>query len=160
VAIRDTSTGRVGTANQLVQVPDLGEKKLALSGIVVGSVAEGATAEPLGSEATAALRRFRPGQALSYGYAVYNAKRDKANGLPRLDSQMRLFRDGEPLTTGDKRPIDTASAGSSVVASGGAFVLGPEMPPGDYVLQVIVTDALAGKKTAVVTQAVDFEVRP
>jgi VWFA-related protein len=161
VAIRDTSTGRVGTANQLVQVPDLDEKELALSGIVVGSVpAEGTAAEPLGTEATAALRRFRPGQALSYGYAVYNAKLDKATGLPRLDSQMRLFRDGEPLTVGEKRPIEVGAGGSSVVASGGAFVLGPEMPPGDYVLQVIVTDALAGKKTAVVTQAVDFEVRP
>jgi hypothetical protein len=160
VAIRDTSSGRVGTANQLVQVPDLGEKELALSGIVVGSLAaEGTAAEPLGSQATAALRRFRPGQALSYGYAVYNAKLDKATGLPRLDSQMRLFRDGEPLTVGEKRPIE-AAAGSIVVASGGGFVLGPEMPPGDYVLQVIVTDALAGKKTAVVTQAVDFEVRP
>jgi hypothetical protein len=161
VAIRDRSTGRVGTANQLVQVPDLDEKELALSGIVVGSVAaERTAAEPLGSEAEAALRRFRPGQALSYGYAVYNAKLDKATGLPRLDSQMRLFRDGEPLTVGEKRPIEVGAAGSSVVASGGAFVLGPEMPPGDYVLQVIVTDALAGKKTAVVTQAVDFEVKP
>ncbi len=160
VAIRDTTTGRVGTANQLVQVPDLGERELALSGIVVGSVAaEGTPAEPLGTEATAALRRFRPGQALSYGYAVYNAKLDKATGLPRLDSQMRLFRDGEPLTVGEKRPIEAAT-GSSAIASGGAFVLGPEMPPGDYVLQVIVTDTLAGKKTAVVTQAVDFEVRP
>jgi VWFA-related protein len=161
VAIRDTSTGRVGTANQLVQVPDLGEKELVLSGIVVGSLpAEGTAAEPLGTEATAALRRFRPGQALSYGYAVYNAKLDKATGLPRLDSQMRLFRDGEPLTVGEKRPIEATATGSSAVASGGAFVLGPEMPPGDYVLQVIVTDALAGKKTAVVTQAVDFEIRP
>jgi hypothetical protein len=73
---------------------------------------------------------------------------------------MRLFRDGEPLTVGEKRPIEVGAGGSSVVASGGAFVLGPEMPPGDYVLQVIVTDALAGKKTAVVTQAVDFEVKP
>ena len=161
VAIRDTSTGRVGTANQLVQVPDLGEEQLTLSGILVGSVQTETTASAaLGIEATAALRRFRPGQALSYGYVVYNAQLEKATRLPRLDSQMRLFRDGESLTVGEKRPIDTASAGSNVVASGGAFVLGPDMPPGDYVLQVIVTDAIAGKKTAVVTQAVDFEVRP
>jgi VWFA-related protein len=163
VAIRDTSSGRVGTASQLVQVPDLGEKELTLSGILVGSVPGEASAAPasaLGTEATAALRRFRPGQALSYGYAVYNARLDKVTGLPRLDSQMRLFRDGEPLSVGEKRPIEAAAPGTSVVPSGGAFVLGPEMPPGDYILQVIVTDALAGKKTAVVTQVVDFEVRP
>jgi hypothetical protein len=33
------------------------------------------------------------------------------------------------------------------------------MPPGDYVLQVVVTDALAGKKNATATQAVDFEIQ-
>jgi len=160
VAIRDTRTGRVGTANQLVQVPDLGEKELTLSGIVVGSVpADGAPTDTLGTEATAALRRFRPGQALSYGFAVYNARLDKATGLPRLESQMRLFRDGQPLTTGEKRPIEPVN-GSRMVTSGGGFVLGPEMPPGDYVLQVIVTDGLAGKKNAMVSQAVEFEVRP
>jgi VWFA-related protein len=160
VAIRDTRTGRVGTANQLVQVPDLGEKELTLSGIVVGSVpTDGAPSDPLGTEATAALRRFRPGQALSYGFAVYNARLDKATGLPRLESQMRLFRDGQPLTTGERRPIEPAN-GSRMLTSGGAFVLGPEMPPGDYVLQVIVTDSLAGKKNAMVTQAVEFEVKP
>jgi hypothetical protein len=140
-------------------VPDLGEKELTLSGIVVGSVPADGAADTLGTEATAALRRFRPGQALSYGFAVYNARLDKATGLPRLESQMRLFRDGQPLTTGEKRPIEPAN-GSSMVTSGGAFALGPEMPPGDYVLQVIVTDGLAGKKNAMVSQAVEFEVRP
>ena len=103
VAIRDVGTGRVGSANQLVEVPDLGDKKLRLSGIVIGSVPADAEASELGSEATAALRRFRPGQALSYGFAVYNAQRDKATGVPRLESQMRLFRDGQPLTLGEKR---------------------------------------------------------
>ncbi len=107
VAIRDTATGRVGSAHQLIQVPDLGEKELTLSGIVVGSVpTDGAPSDTLGTEATAALRRFRPGQALSYGFAVYNARLDKATGLPRLESQMRLFRDGQPLTTGERRPIE------------------------------------------------------
>jgi hypothetical protein len=162
VAIRDLDTGRVGTANQLVEVPDLGKKKLALSGLVIGSVrADTGPSEELASEATAALRRFRPGQALSYGFAVYNAQLDKATGLPRLESQMRLFRDGQPLTIGDKRSIEPAGAsGSGILTSGGAFVLGPEMPPGDYVLQVVVTDALAKKAQGLVTQAIDFEVRP
>ena len=161
VAIRDVGTGRVGSANQLVEVPDLGDKKLRLSGIVIGSLPADAEASELGSEATAALRRFRPGQALSYGFAVYNAQRDKATGVPRLESQMRLFRDGQPLTLGEKRSIEPSGVGtSSMVTSGGAFVLGPEMPPGDYVLQVVVTDALAKKASAMVAQAVDFEVRP
>ena len=35
------------------------------------------------------------------------------------------------------------------------------MPPGDYLLQVIVTDSLAARKeAAIVAQAVAFEVSP
>jgi len=162
VAIRDANSGRVGSANQLVQVPDLKDNKLTLSGIVVGRVeADGEPSEALGAEATAALRRFRPGQALSYSLAVYNARLDRATGRPRLEAQMRLFRDGQPLTVGERRPIDSGPGGDpGVVTSGGALRLGPEMPPGDYVLQVLVTDAAPGKKAVIAAQAIDFEVRP
>jgi len=38
-------------------------------------------------------------------------------------------------------------------------MLGPEMPAGDYVLQVVVTDGLAGKKYATATQAIDFAIQ-
>ncbi len=162
VAVRDANTGRIGSANQLVQVPDLEQKKLALSGIVVGSVrADGAPADA-GTDATAALRRFRPGQALSYSFAVYNARLDRATGLPRLAAQMRLFRDDQLLTAGAARPVDAGpTTDARQVTGGGAFVLGPEMPPGDYLLQVIVTDTLAARKeAAIVAQAVAFEVSP
>ena len=161
VAVREVSTGRVGSARQLVQVPDVGKRKLTLSGIVLGLVSDGVPGETLGADATAALRRFRPGQSLSYSFAVYNAQRDQATGRPRLDAQMRLFRDGQAVTIGAPRPLEPAAADDSrTVTSGGAFVLGSESPPGDYVLQVVVTDGLAGKRQATVAQAVDFEVRP
>jgi hypothetical protein len=159
VAIRDTATGRYGTANQLVEVPDLGKNRLALSGIVVGGLAsEGGPAVTLERDALAALRRFRPGQALAYSFAVYNAQREKASRLPRLDAQMRLYRDGQALTVGERRPIEPAEGEARAVTGGGAFVLGPEIPPGDYTLQIVVTDALAGKKHATATQAIDFEI--
>jgi hypothetical protein len=162
VAVRDANTGKIGSANQLVQVPDLEQKKLALSGIVVGSVrADGAPLDA-GTDATAVLRRFRPGQAVSYSFAVYNARLDRATGLPQLAAQMRLFRDEQLVTAGVARPIDSGPINDARrVTGGGAFVLGPEMPPGDYLLQVIVTDSLATKKdAAIVAQAVAFEVSP
>jgi hypothetical protein len=34
------------------------------------------------------------------------------------------------------------------------------MPPGDYVLQIVVADALAKEKYRMTTQWVDFEVMP
>jgi hypothetical protein len=159
VAVRDTHSGRIGSANQLVQVPDLGKKKLVLSGIVLGSVQPDGTPSEAGTDATAALRRFRPGQALSYSFAVYNAQLD-GTGRPQLGAQMRLFRDDQLVTLGEARPLEPAATSDPrQVTGGGAFVLGPEMPPGDYVLQVIVTDAVASrKKDTLATQAVAFEV--
>jgi VWFA-related protein len=161
VAVRDTHSGRTGSANQLVHVPDLGRKELTLSGIVLGSVQPDGTPTEAGTDATAALRRFRPGQALSYSFAVYNAKRD-GTGRPQLGAQMRLFRDDKLVTLGEARALEPgATSNPRQVTGGGAFVLGPEMPPGDYVLQVIVTDAVASRKKATIaSQAVAFEVNP
>ena len=42
---------------------------------------------------------------------------------------------------------------------GGRMQLGDKITPGDYVLQVIVTDKLAKGKYAMATQSMDFEVR-
>jgi hypothetical protein len=42
----------------------------------------------------------------------------------------------------------------------GRMSLGREMTPGDYVLQVIVTDKLARSKFNRVSQSMDFEIEP
>jgi hypothetical protein len=46
----------------------------------------------------------------------------------------------------------------SLVAAG-AMRLGPAIKPGGYVLQVIVTDKLAGEKYRTAARSMDFEVR-
>jgi hypothetical protein len=40
------------------------------------------------------------------------------------------------------------------------LTLGSDLLPGEYVLQVVVTDKLAPKKTASVSQSTDFEIWP
>ena len=40
----------------------------------------------------------------------------------------------------------------------GALKLGAELTPGEYILQMTVTDPLAGEKHRVATQWIDFEV--
>jgi len=170
VAIRDVASGRVGSANQFVDVPDLKQKRLALSGILmkgvgpspppaaVGGTGEGWVGEE-GREATEAVRRFRPGRPLSYGFVIYNAQLDRATGQPKLEAQMRLFRDGQPLKIGEVRKVALdGQKDTSSVATGGILLLGPEMRAGDYVLQVAVTDTLARSKHRTATQTIDFEV--
>ncbi|MBC7932175.1 MAG: VWA domain-containing protein, partial [Rubrivivax sp.] len=79
IAVRDAATERVGSASQYVEVPDLGRKRLTLSGLVVASPpaqpatpATGATAGAVpttGDQQTdPATRRFRRGTFLDYGF--------------------------------------------------------------------------------------------
>jgi hypothetical protein len=75
-----------------------------------------------------------------------------------LDVQTRLFHDGVQVVT-DK----TAMAPGDVkdpqhLRASGRLTVGRDMVPGEYVLQVIVTDKLAKSKFTVATQSVDFEI--
>ncbi|HEX7315801.1 MAG TPA: VWA domain-containing protein [Pyrinomonadaceae bacterium] len=167
VAVRDSQTDKVGAASQFIEVPDLGKNRLALSGVVISSAADepapGAAAtqqvterDPL-REAT--VRRFRQGTQVDFVYHIYNAKLDRATGQPRLVTQARLFRDGQPVFTGQPAPFDPGPRKDVTrVKAGSRLRLGTNLAPGDYVLQVIVTDQLAKGSRATATQWLDFEV--
>ncbi|HJQ32183.1 MAG TPA: VWA domain-containing protein, partial [Pyrinomonadaceae bacterium] len=153
IAVRDTATERTGSASQYVEVPDLGRKRLTLSGLVVAAP----SAEEV--QAGPAARRFRRGALLDYGLVIYNARADKATGRPRLTIQARLFRDGKEVYAGQPQPFDPQQqSGLERIEAAGRLQIGNEMAPGEYVLQVIVTDELADKDHAVAAQWIDFEV--
>jgi VWFA-related protein len=158
VAVRDSSSERVGAAAQYVEVPDLGKRRLVLSGVVVsGADPAGGAAAP-DSQSGPALRRLSRGALLEYRYNIYNAALDAA-GRPQVQTQMRLFRDGQPVFNGKQTPLDASKqADVKRLGVGGRLRLGPELTPGQYTLQVTVTDALApeGRRTA--TQWGDFEI--
>ena len=175
-ALRDEASSRVGSVSQFVEVPDLKKKRLSLSGILLNSVAASelrrtdsppspSTTTP-GQEvpetdpaSTAAVRQFRRGQAVSYGYFVYNAQINKATLKPELTTQLRLFRDGKPVFTGKELPFDyTNQPDLRYLTTGGTVQLGTGMEPGEYVLQVVVTDILAKPKYRIATQWIDFEI--
>jgi VWFA-related protein len=170
-AVRDRFSGRVGAANQLIEVPDVKKGRLALSGLLLtgvtsatpssagGEIEEGAKVQT-DADANEAVRRFRRGSAASYGFVIYNARVDGKGG-PRLESQIRVFRDGQLTITGKPKPVDPGPQTDwKRLIAGGALRFGPEMAPGDYVLQVVVTDALAKPKERVATQWIDFQLLP
>jgi hypothetical protein len=72
---------------------------------------------------------------------------------------MRILRDGQPVFTGKTLPLD-ASRQSDMkrLVMAGRLRVGPDMTPGDYVLQVVVTDQLAPKGRQTATQWIDFEI--
>src|SRR5580698_658830 len=76
-----------------------------------------------------------------------------------LEVQTRLFRDGKLVYEGKPMvPSLTGEAASGRLLAGGHMTLAEGMSPGDYLLQVTVTDKLAKQKYQSASQAVDFEV--
>ncbi len=176
VAVRDAATEKLGSASQFIEVPNLKKSRLALSGIFLtstppaaaapppaaaggASAQEGAAGEDTGLR-DAALRRFPRGASLDFTMSVYNAALDRATGRPQVQLQTRLYREGVLAYEGKPMPIDVSQQRDLkrlVFAS--RLKLGAALPPGEYVLQVVATDAVAGeKKGGVATQWIDFEL--
>lgn len=159
VAVRDSSSERVGAAAQFVEVPDLKKQRLVLSGIVLSGVdPTGNAAAEADPQAGPAVRRLHKGGMLEYHYNIFNAQLDAGN-KPQLQTQMRMFRDGKPVFTGKLMPLD-ASKQTDLKRIGalGRLRLGPDLTPGQYTLQVTVTDALAGQGRQTASQWSDFEI--
>jgi VWFA-related protein len=166
-AVRDAATEGSGSADQYVEVPDVESGRLALSGIVLQDGAAQASANlpqgpAPGEDVTrgAARRSFRRGALLIYGYEIINAKTG-AGQHRDLEVQARLFRDGEQVLAGKTMPVSAEGASDPQRQMAmGRMSLGRDMTPGEYVLQVIVTDKLAKSKFNTATQSTDFEIEP
>ena len=170
VAVRDNGSTRIGTAGEFVQIPDLHNGQLALSGIVVRADLPSENADMVTRRSSPnteqdtinggpAVRRFHQGTNLIFAYAVYNARLDGATHLPQLSTQTRIFREGRPVFNGEAAPIDYAGqADPQRIASASRLQLGAQLSPGEYVLQIIVTDSLGKEKPRVVSRWIDFEV--
>ena len=109
--------------------------------------------------ASPAVRQFKSGLVMLYGFGIYNARIDNATGKPQVQTQMKLFRDGREVFTGKEVAFDAGSQSDlNRLTATGAIQLGSQMQPGEYVLQVIVTDLLRKDKYRVTSQWTDFEV--
>jgi VWFA-related protein len=176
IAIRDKQSEKIGSASQFVEIPNLKEEGLTLSGVVL----ENLTLSQWQKEAQATqnvidleklehqtksdpltdtvVRRFKRGTVLRYGFEVYNAKLNTARN-PQLTTQINVLRDGKIILLGKPMPVDiTEQKNWRKIASSGALVLGSEMSPGDYFLQIIVTDNLAKGKDKTTLQVIQFEI--
>ena len=169
VSLRDSASDRVGSASQFIDAPDIKKKRLALSGLVVrgqpanqsvnaAMAPQSEGREEDNAETSSAVRHFKAGNLMSYAFYVYNAKLDPTSH-PQLMMQVKLFRDGAQVFTGKETPYSPGQQTDlQRLVTGGAIRLGTDMPPGDYVIQVVVTDLLADQKHRVATQWMDFQI--
>ncbi len=158
VAIRDTQGGKVGSATQFIEVPNLKKNKLTVSSIVLERLYADQSQGKVSPLTVTALRRVNAGSTLRYRFVVYNAKLDQSKH-PNLKTRIRVFHDSKLILDGKEKSLNLRSQSNmKYLQSIGAIDIGNQLPPGDYVLQVIVTDGLAKAKQQIATQFVQFEV--
>lgn len=156
VAVRDENNARMGSAGQFVEVPDLHKGELTLSGILARELVPQAA---LGTEPIAngpALRQFHQGTTVGFAFVIYN--RYPSGRATELSGQLRLIRDAAIVFAGPAVPLNfNGQTDPQRAASLIKLDLGSDLTPGDYVCQIIVTDA-AKQTPRIATQWIDFEV--
>ena len=163
IAIQDAETGKVGSAYQSVAIPDLKKKGLALSNIFMITSAD--DLDWMRSDATKeideglffpilhkeevrspALRAYIIGDSLQTLAILYNAD---AKSIARSEIEMHsvLYKDGDEFIRTAPRPINLESAENhDGIILLQRLTMGSDMPTGDYVLQLVVTDKKNSKK--------------
>jgi VWFA-related protein len=174
--VRDHGSGRLGSASQFVVAPDIRKGKLAVSGVML-QLASDEIAKEAGfvlpengnggghveswSEGGPAVRRYHAGQNIAYGYIVINPKLAGPEKMPKATSQVRVYRNGKLFYTGPPQSaLVRRKNDPSDFLGAGVLRLGSEVTPGEYLIQVTVTDPLHKKKGAQASQWADFEVVP
>ena len=171
-AVRDQVSGAIGSAYQFMEIPDLKKGGLSLSSIFIlnrdedASWIQSGTAEkPQGppdstrqaAKRSQALRKYRPGESFDYMAIIYNAKAEE--GLtPDLESQYVLYRNGSEIFKSSPAPVDVRNAKDfRKISVSKKLKLDNTLQPGDYVLQLQVTDKRMRERN-LAAQTVDFEV--
>jgi hypothetical protein len=164
VAARDAKSGRIGTAMQWVEIPDLKTKRLTLSSLMVGemtadSLAAQAAESKSGAISQAQLnvaRRFARTSRLRFVTFIYNATRGASGTTPPdVAIQVQVLRDNQPVLTTALRKVSTEGLTDLARLPYAAEIPLANMSAGRYVLQVLAIDRAA--KTSA-TQRLRFDI--
>jgi VWFA-related protein len=157
IAVRDRTSTKIGAAGEFVVIPDLDDKGLPLSGIVLRDVSQ--TSTPAATMATPSATRFAANSDLYFGLMTYNAAINPATRLPDLVMETKLFRDGKMIGEPFQTAIEIKNQPDlSRVFINGVFRLTPDLEPGNYFLQVVITDKATRNTQPPSTQWAGFEI--
>ena len=153
MAVRDQKTGKLGSASQFLEIPDLQRARIVLTSVVLGKTGIGTEDERL-ARLTPARRLFRQDEVMEYFCLLEQSGKPRAGAAPALEARIRVFRDDKEIYSGPA-PIVKTEAGQPAVF--GRLQLKNTIQPGEYYLQVSAREH-EGKRETVAVQWTDFEV--
>lgn len=174
-AVKDQVSGKIGSAYQFIDIPNIRKSSLVLSSIFAvdhdddsGWIQSGVINEiPRNllypdlrryNTKSPALRTYELGDSLEYAAIVYNPAFDKQQ-MPDLESHFVLFRDGQEVYRSNPEPVDIRKIGDPKRIPVKVNLHIPDvLQPGDYLLQLIVNDKRVTGKHGLATQTFNFEV--
>jgi VWFA-related protein len=150
VAARDAISGRVGTAKSWIEIPNLTQKKLTLSSIVVGERSAASPVEVVGATRLFSnqiplniARRFKPDSFLRCLVFVYNASRTGTERLADVAIQVQVLRNNKPVITTAVKPVPAQPGQDQDRLPYASEISLKGLAPGRYVLSISAIDRAA-----------------
>lgn len=150
VAARDALSGRVGTAKSWIEIPNLAQKKLTLSSIVVGERSATSNAEAVAAPRLFSnqiplniARRFKPDSYLRCLVFVYNASRTGSDRTPDIAIQVQVLRNNKPVITTAVKQIPPQPGQDYDRLPYATEISLKGLAPGRYVLNISAIDRAA-----------------
>ncbi|HEX8076388.1 MAG TPA: VWA domain-containing protein, partial [Chthoniobacterales bacterium] len=104
VAARDDKSGKIGSAQAWIEIPDVSKKQLAMSSLLLGERTQGmltnvSNAEGVSPVALSASHRFKRESTLRFLLFVYNTTFSPTDQKPDAAVQVQVIRDDQPVVT-------------------------------------------------------------
>ncbi|HUF05532.1 MAG TPA: VWA domain-containing protein [Aridibacter sp.] len=164
LAVQDEATGRLGSAGDYIEIPKDPSRNFSIGSLVTTRFADGsipliprsrpvaAGFAPVFEQSIPSIRRYKAGEQLAFVFDINGAKPVSGAG-DRFVAQVSIFAEGKPVF--DASDIRVRLAGPEGADSFGSIDLPSDLVPGNYILQITVTDK-AERKSA--SRWIDFEV--
>ncbi len=153
VAARDEKSGRTGSAHGWVEIPDLSNRKLALSSLIIGSTNRGSVmnkssdSSPVVDDFSLSVdHQFQHNSHIRFLIFAYNS-RSSVSTVPDLAAQVQVLRDNQPVVTTALKKIPTEGVDLDRVPYAADLSLAG-LSSGRYLLQVTVIDRASKTSTS------------
>lgn len=143
-AVRDQPSGKIGTAYSFLNIPDIGHRRISLSGMVLSDA---------GGGARASWNEFAQGSAIRFACEAFGLK----PGTPNVDVEVRFYRGGEPVVDIPPAPLRIESQGDRSFLAGSVNV-STGLAVGNYAMEIIAYDRTAPQRKQAAEQWADVTV--